>query len=367
MLQHADAYSKPLELSAANMSDSSKSKLEGSSLKAIVDVSTAAAFEAHQVEHLTSEAAAVVAGAPVAAPIAALVAGAPLAAPTMPLVIGSNIHGVVMYKEDDLQPQPLSDLSGSQVNALPQQTAVGAAPAQKVSAPPQAAAAPAAPSPETETEPIYIVKAIKGHKKNGKGWKYLVLWEGYTEKDSTWEPTTNIKSSEVYKAYFAAVMQPLLDAKNESEKRAADTMTAPPAKRAKPTVDAEPAVGAPAVDAPAADAPAADATAVGAPDDESSAELDVKIDKRRRLSINTMYVQRQDSEGKTYLRKKPTDDSAYEDTDTAVPDGSEVEFLGEAEGTSFYHIRYGVTVGFVKAEYCHGFLCMSGRIGNRFA
>ena len=175
MLQHADAYSKPLELSAANMSDSSKSKLEGSSLKAIVDVSTADAFEAHQVERLTSEAAAVVAGAHVAAPIAAQVAGAPLAAPT-PMAIGSDFLGVVMYKEDDLQPQPLSDLSGSQANALRQQTAVGAAPAQTASAPPQAAAAPAAPSPETETEPkpVYIVKAIQGHKKNGKGWKYLI-------------------------------------------------------------------------------------------------------------------------------------------------------------------------------------------------
>ena len=65
------------------------------------------------------------------------------------------------------------------------------------------------------------------------------------------------------------------------------------------------------------------------------------------------------------MRKKHIEKSAYELT--AVPDGAEVEFLGEAVGTTFYQIRYGRSVGCVKAEYCTGILSPSGRIGGRFA
>ena len=90
--------------------------------------------------------------------------------------------------------------------------------------------------------------------------------------------------------------------------------------------------------------------------------------KRRQLQVCLMRVQRQDDEGKTYLRTKPCCETRCL-TDTAVRDGLLLEYLSEREstdGTTFYMVRHLLNVGFIKAEYCVR-LTASDHIGGRKA
>ena len=50
------------------------------------------------------------------------------------------------------------------------------------------------PPPEVlNDEEHYEVEAILDSKKQGRGTKYLVKWEGYPEADNTWEPYALLK------------------------------------------------------------------------------------------------------------------------------------------------------------------------------
>ena len=64
------------------------------------------------------------------------------------------------------------------------------------------------PPPEVvNNEEHYDVEAILDSKRQGRGTKYLIKWEGYLEADNTWEPYTLLKGTaeealwEFHKAY----------------------------------------------------------------------------------------------------------------------------------------------------------------------
>ena len=40
---------------------------------------------------------------------------------------------------------------------------------------------------------IYKVERILDHKQSGRGLKYLIKWEGYSDDENTWEPVSNLK------------------------------------------------------------------------------------------------------------------------------------------------------------------------------
>ena len=42
-------------------------------------------------------------------------------------------------------------------------------------------------------EEEYEVDSIKDHRKQGRGYLYLVVWKGYS--DETWEPESNLKNA----------------------------------------------------------------------------------------------------------------------------------------------------------------------------
>jgi hypothetical protein len=51
----------------------------------------------------------------------------------------------------------------------------------------------------------YVVESIVNHRPNsdGTGWEYEVKWEGWDEKDNTWEPEENMaKAKETVKQYW---------------------------------------------------------------------------------------------------------------------------------------------------------------------
>lgn len=45
-----------------------------------------------------------------------------------------------------------------------------------------------------EKKEVYTVERIIGKKKEGKVLKYKVLWQGFSEKDATWEPESNLEN-----------------------------------------------------------------------------------------------------------------------------------------------------------------------------
>jgi hypothetical protein len=40
---------------------------------------------------------------------------------------------------------------------------------------------------------VHTVEAILGQQRHRNGWQYLVKWEGYDDKDNTWEPLANVR------------------------------------------------------------------------------------------------------------------------------------------------------------------------------
>ena len=45
---------------------------------------------------------------------------------------------------------------------------------------------------DEEVEVMFVVEKILGRKKEGRRTMYLVKWEGFEEKDATWEPLANL-------------------------------------------------------------------------------------------------------------------------------------------------------------------------------
>jgi hypothetical protein len=57
-----------------------------------------------------------------------------------------------------------------------------------------------------EGEAEYTVKCILSHRRHGRArtLQYLIKWEGYSDSDNTWEPSTQIHAPELIKAYHRA-------------------------------------------------------------------------------------------------------------------------------------------------------------------
>ena len=54
-----------------------------------------------------------------------------------------------------------------------------------------------------ETDEDYIVDYILNHRKQGRSEQYLIVWEGYSEEEATWEPASNIgKDNPALKEYL---------------------------------------------------------------------------------------------------------------------------------------------------------------------
>jgi hypothetical protein len=54
-----------------------------------------------------------------------------------------------------------------------------------------------------ETDEDYIIDYILNHRKQGRSVQYLVVWEGYSEEETTWEPASNIgKANPALKEYL---------------------------------------------------------------------------------------------------------------------------------------------------------------------
>ena len=80
-----------------------------------------------------------------------------------------------------------------------------------------------------------------------------------------------------------------------------------------------------------------------------------------------LRAQRHDDEGDTNLRIKPNEDSPYHDI--YVRDDAMIEYLSESvspSGTTYYLIRDGLNVGYMKADYCVR-LTLSDHFGGRKA
>src|SRR5216684_8929965 len=58
------------------------------------------------------------------------------------------------------------------------------------------------PQPHADVEQ-YEVKAIRSHRRHGKGkqLQYLVKWLGYPESDNTWEPAGHLQMPALLKEY----------------------------------------------------------------------------------------------------------------------------------------------------------------------
>ena len=51
-------------------------------------------------------------------------------------------------------------------------------------------------SPAKKKEETYEVEAVVDKRGSGKKVEYLVKWVGYSAKENTWEPTSNLKAVE---------------------------------------------------------------------------------------------------------------------------------------------------------------------------
>jgi len=59
---------------------------------------------------------------------------------------------------------------------------------------------PEPPPDLVNREEEYKVELIRDHRKQGRGYQYLVVWKGYS--DETWESESNLKNaSEVLQSY----------------------------------------------------------------------------------------------------------------------------------------------------------------------
>ncbi len=52
-------------------------------------------------------------------------------------------------------------------------------------------------SRQSTEDDLYSVDRILAEKQEGRGTHYLLLWDGYTEDQSTWEPLQNIRDKEL--------------------------------------------------------------------------------------------------------------------------------------------------------------------------
>ncbi|TPX44714.1 hypothetical protein SeMB42_g04246 [Synchytrium endobioticum] len=60
---------------------------------------------------------------------------------------------------------------------------------------------PKAPPLRITEEEGYVIKDIKDVRRRGKGWEYLVIWEGYSEADNTWEPRKSLNDEAMLRAW----------------------------------------------------------------------------------------------------------------------------------------------------------------------
>eukprot|EP00111_Clytia_hemisphaerica_P012925 TCONS_00037964-protein len=90
--------------------------------------------------------------------------------------------------EGDTPALPTIDNSG---------TVAATQPSTEINGPTQ----PEANIKDTLPEDQYVVDKIVSHKKNGRGFKYLIRWKGYEESDDTWEPSKNVHS-QLIKEYW---------------------------------------------------------------------------------------------------------------------------------------------------------------------
>ncbi|CAG8515464.1 62_t:CDS:2 [Acaulospora morrowiae] len=75
---------------------------------------------------------------------------------------------------------------------------------------------------EGETEEVFEVEAILGHKKNKNGVKYHIKWKGYSVDDSTWENEGDVYAEELLEDYW------LKHGNEQSE----ETSASPPKRKA---------------------------------------------------------------------------------------------------------------------------------------
>ena len=62
-------------------------------------------------------------------------------------------------------------------------------------------------SSSSDSEEVYKVEDIKGHKKKGNKTYYLIKWKGYPDSENTWEPEENLSCPEILKRYQQSLTQ----------------------------------------------------------------------------------------------------------------------------------------------------------------
>ena len=70
----------------------------------------------------------------------------------------------------------------------------------------------------------YEVRAIVGEKGTGKDLRYKVLWEGYSDKDFSWEPTSNLETCSVFIEHMTAQVELKEQEEREREREMQDQL-----------------------------------------------------------------------------------------------------------------------------------------------
>jgi len=47
-----------------------------------------------------------------------------------------------------------------------------------------------------EGQPEYEVEAVLSHRRQGRGWAFLIKWKGYSTSENTWEPERNLQNAQ---------------------------------------------------------------------------------------------------------------------------------------------------------------------------
>lgn len=90
---------------------------------------------------------------------------------------------------------------------------------------PKTTGAKRGPKPKAKKQEEYEVERIVEHVGAGKTVKYLVKWKGYEDKESTWEPKSNLEhAADLLREYEAA-------AKKEKKAALAEKKAAGPAEK----------------------------------------------------------------------------------------------------------------------------------------